>query len=586
MDSYNILNEPWIRVKYIDGTIDEIGVRKAFKDAKQIEKILPPVFRRNEIDYFCYTITKLLSTIVMSAYYKKETNFASKNRLYLEDLYKNGIYSDVLRDYLDKYEDRFDILSETHPFLQNILIKKDNDEKVLCSSEDKKYLTWNPLAPGYNNKVFGRLGTIDPDAESVIDQFKINKKECIYMLLYIAFCGSTPSANSSEENALGRKYFNLIFLESNNLANTVILNTYPLKSSSRPDEDYLKEDKPVWEMDNVLEINEYGKNGEDITKNILCRTFFPGISVLNMGFDDDGYLKGMYRIRISKEEMKRRKEKKARIVKAKEEAKKNKEKYVEEKISLSDIAENKDEISISPVKTDIIGKYFYEPAVIVRRKKNKKGEIDKEYYEYYDPKNIASKLCICATEHTNSYNNCMILDNLNNLDFIEEKQVYIYYRNMDDKLVNLLEFGYISGKNPETWKLLEDEDIHNLALYYQDIYGKIYCSLRYSLMKVYGVNKSKDGIKFVDDVIKEFSDWMEDDFFGTFTEDISNENYEAIKKNLEDRISRKALMVFDNYSKMQNNFLASVKEKKFLRYNINGILGINIKKDKKEDTNK
>lgn len=39
MASFNLLNEPWIRCVYIDGTVRLVSLRQLFKDASKIRSI-------------------------------------------------------------------------------------------------------------------------------------------------------------------------------------------------------------------------------------------------------------------------------------------------------------------------------------------------------------------------------------------------------------------------------------------------------------------------------------------------------------------------------------------------------------------
>lgn len=570
--SYNLLNESWIRVKYNSGEIKEIGIRKAFEDAEQIKGILPPVFRGDEISFYYSLIIRFLSHILMSAYYKENTGYASADRRYLKGLYENGIYSDILRDYLDKYEDRFDILSEEYPFLQNKLLKSIYDTG---SSEDKKYLTWNPLAPGNNNKVFGKIRTIDPKAKSIIDQYKMSKEEFSYYLLYTASMGNTPATQVSFESSLGKREQLTVVIKGDNLAETILLNTYPLRNSSRPDEDYYKPDMPIWEMNDIHEVMEYKK---DISSNLLCKAYYPGISILNMGFDEEGYLNGLVRVGVTEEDKKR-------IAKNKEKKEKNtdnkdkKEKEKREIMSMDDAVSSslsvnglgipydlKETISLTPA---------FNPAVILSYME--KGEESSLIMKDYKKDETASKLCICATKHTDKYDCCSLLNNISDLDYIENKEVIIFFRNMDGMKITHLELGYISGNNALTWQVLRNEDNHNLAMYYQEKYGKVVDVLRSCIKGIYPNANNASA-----NAVKELSYWMEDDFFGQFTEDLSKGmDYESVKRGIEDRLSDKAISIYEKYLKNCKDYLTGIANEKKLKNSLNNIFNKQ-KKEKKD----
>ena len=91
--------------------------KRAFMGSDQeIKDIMPPVFRGEHVDLYEVLIIRLLATIVMSAYYKEGTNYASKRLSYLENIRESGCYTDIVSTYLDKFHERFDLFSSEHPF--------------------------------------------------------------------------------------------------------------------------------------------------------------------------------------------------------------------------------------------------------------------------------------------------------------------------------------------------------------------------------------------------------------------------------------------------------------------------------------
>lgn len=111
---YNVLNEPWMLVRYLDGTAKRIGIKQAFEDAKLIREVLPPVMYGNRQYFAAFTNIHLLAVITMAAHYKPHNRFAAKRMDVWESQLRDGLDIQVILDYLDTYEDRFDIFFRRH----------------------------------------------------------------------------------------------------------------------------------------------------------------------------------------------------------------------------------------------------------------------------------------------------------------------------------------------------------------------------------------------------------------------------------------------------------------------------------------
>lgn len=181
--TYNLIDEPWIKVKYIDGTITEIGIRKCFEDAEIIDDILAPSFRRDTMHIYYIPTLRLLTTIVMASYFKPEQDFASRNFKYLRR-FENGIYTDVIKEYLDKFHDRFDVLSSEYIVAFHHQGKLgDARELTVCygSETDDRWKEWKNVQKQMIEKVRS-IWDIDTDFINSLENKKYTNGLCYFIL--------------------------------------------------------------------------------------------------------------------------------------------------------------------------------------------------------------------------------------------------------------------------------------------------------------------------------------------------------------------------------------------------------------------
>lgn len=526
---YNLLTQSWIRVRYLDGTVSKIGIRQALKDASLISGILSPVFRHEAISIYEVPVYKLLSTIVMSAYYKPETKFASKNLRYLETLKTEGLYSKVVEKYLDSFGSRFDIYSEQHPFLQNPLLK---DKFPDYNEPSDKYKSWNIMVPADNCQVFGRYRSLAADCEKPLDQYTFSNEEFAYMLLYFSYCAHSPNASWYKEKSLSAGASVFIIPKGKTLAETIIRNIMPLKTSSRPLEDNVKADAPIWELDNIFEVCEYPST--TIPKNLLLCTFWPGISVLGIPKEDNtgikNILRPVYQIQNGKNGWK----------------------------------EEFSNVSLNPDITNAVTDQYCDPHSVISKFISKKDKSEYVGYVAFSddlecftkPATVvtASALCICATGVTDQHLNCPVLENQDSSD----GRISVYYRIYDLHKCNIQSFGYLDGRNYATWQIIKNPENHENAVAYQNYYAKVRIYLEFAFKKLYDNSKITEkqaeqedeetgfrntlAEKAYANAARSFSDFVERDFFTLFTDDILNGN--DVLNNAADRLNDAAVSSF------------------------------------------
>lgn len=280
--NYNVLNEPWMLVRYINGTVKYIGVRQAFIDASDIREVLPPVMYGNKQYFAAFANLHFLAVITMAAHYKPHNRFAAKRMDVWENQLRDGLDVQVILDYLDTYEDRFDIFSETHPFLQNIkyvdkVCGNDMLSKTKVAVKDVKYISnANPFAPSANNPMIGNRRTYTSGYNYPIPMmhYQMTPADFAQILVYSPWCAS--SAPGKYPVNLYNQTNIVISPLGRNLEETILRHCVAIPHSSRPnvDDPDMLYDRPRWEWDSEEECFLHPRS------NMLANAFFNGVELL------------------------------------------------------------------------------------------------------------------------------------------------------------------------------------------------------------------------------------------------------------------------------------------------------------------
>ena len=108
--SYNLLDEPWIPVRLADGQITRVGLLDAFARSEEIIALAdtaPP--------------TLVAHYRLLVAILRRALSFGMPQGWTIEDdadWYRNGLPLDLLRDYLERWRDRFWLFHHDAPFMQ------------------------------------------------------------------------------------------------------------------------------------------------------------------------------------------------------------------------------------------------------------------------------------------------------------------------------------------------------------------------------------------------------------------------------------------------------------------------------------
>lgn len=411
----NVINDPWLYVQYLNGDIKQISIRQAFIDADNIKNIETPIFHGTKVYIYDVPVIQLFSIILLSAYFKPENSFIAHNKYFSKKLMENGWDIDLILNYLDKWQNRFNLEDEKYPFLQDIRLKdiesKDNNLGFISQN--------NLVAPGGNNLIFEHNSNNGID----INQFIPTLDELVYILLYMRTMGSSPMATYYPNKSLCGNTTMFMINYGKTLKETIIYNSLPLRDSDCDDELY---DKPIWELDSYEDIKVY--DIANLHKNVLLCTFFP-----------------------------------CHLIYAK---------IINNIVKDIVISRNSDDVILDKNTKEMLSLAYVtsNPWGIKQYIQDKKENTSFEKYKEWNKSIKLINLCIDITKKMPSGCGCKLIST----DFQDNKNAnsVIYYREYDGMKSNVLSFGKYEVKQ-DILDILLEENNHNKAIQFQDNLAKI-----------------------------------------------------------------------------------------------------------------
>lgn len=144
MSRFNLIDEKWIPVRFLDGTRDELGIRDTFSRSKEIATIEDP----------SPLVVAAVHRFLLAVLYRALEGPTDIDQA--KALFKAGLPGEKITTYLERWRDRFWLFDEKHPFAQNPNVAKWEIEP------------WTKLTAEFNaasNKVlFDHTDTEKPDA--------------------------------------------------------------------------------------------------------------------------------------------------------------------------------------------------------------------------------------------------------------------------------------------------------------------------------------------------------------------------------------------------------------------------------------
>lgn len=220
MSRFNLIDEKWIPVRFPDGTRDELGIRDTLLRAKEIAAIEAP----------SPLVVASLHRFLLAVLYRALEGPTDIDQA--KALFREGLPSDRITAYLEKWRDRFWLFDEKYPFGQNPNVPKDEIEP------------WTKLTAEYNatsNKVlFDHTDTKNPGAKE--------PKECARWLLCtmsFSISGGRGYYPSPSPNAM------MCIPRGRNLHETLCYGLVPY-----PNRDVMRGDSALWEREpKILPLN-------------------------------------------------------------------------------------------------------------------------------------------------------------------------------------------------------------------------------------------------------------------------------------------------------------------------------------------
>jgi CRISPR system Cascade subunit CasA len=212
MSRYNLIDEPWIPLRFPDGTREELGIRDTLLRAQEIAAIEDP----------SPLVVAALHRFLLAVLYRALMGPTDIDQA--RQLFREGFPAHKINDYLEKWRDRLWLFDEKYPFGQHPHVAEDEVEP------------WTKLTAEYNattNKVlFDHTSTKNPGERT--------PSECARWLIStmtFSISGGRGYYPSPSPNAI------LCIPEGNNLHSTLC---YCLVPQNR---EVIHADQPVWERE-------------------------------------------------------------------------------------------------------------------------------------------------------------------------------------------------------------------------------------------------------------------------------------------------------------------------------------------------
>ncbi|MGE0430548.1 MAG: type I-E CRISPR-associated protein Cse1/CasA [Hydrogenophaga sp.] len=214
MSHFNLIDEPWIPVRFPDGTRAELGIRDTLLRAKDIAVI----------EDASPLVVASLHRFLLAVLYRALEGPTDIDQA--KEWFKSGLPADKIEAYLDQWRDRFWLFDEKHPFGQ------------ILDFEPKIWRAWTVLAAEHNadnaKVLFDHIDVTRADAVSAgmaarwmlaTQTFSVSagKSE-------LSHTGTAPSATAAMALPLGR-----------NLEDTLLLSLVPQNRA------VAAQDLPIWE---------------------------------------------------------------------------------------------------------------------------------------------------------------------------------------------------------------------------------------------------------------------------------------------------------------------------------------------------
>ena len=216
MSRFNLIEEKWIPVRFLDGTRNELGIRDTLLGAREIDTIEDPS------PLVVAALHRFLLAVLYGAL-EGPTDIEQAKKLF-----KNGLPAEKITVYLDKWRDRFWLFDEKYPFGQ------------VPTFEPKKWRAWTTLAVEYNadtaKVLFDHTSEEEPCSISP-------SAACRWLFATQTFAVSTGNSEISYTGAAPSAGSMMVIPIGLNLQDTLCFCLIPQNRMVMVD------DRPLWERD-------------------------------------------------------------------------------------------------------------------------------------------------------------------------------------------------------------------------------------------------------------------------------------------------------------------------------------------------
>lgn len=233
---FNLLHEPWIEVLRIDGSPDTVSIKELLENAEQYQRLAASLETVN------FAILRVLLAILYRSWDSPQwRNQMAASKHWQQKWDSRSVFDSDVEDYLDEFDDRFDLRHPARPFMQVADLRTPKDE-------------WKSL------------DILIPDAGEVGDLFtmrtdiaSLSPASAAAFLIHtnaFDYSGIKSGAVGDDRVKGGRGYpigigwagwLGGTTLEGHNLLETLLLNYVPQREQAGSDEDV-----PVWELEDPL----------------------------------------------------------------------------------------------------------------------------------------------------------------------------------------------------------------------------------------------------------------------------------------------------------------------------------------------
>lgn len=240
--SFNLVDEPWIRVRDVAERVRELSLLELFSEAPHLKCL------SNDLPTQDFAILRVLLAILQRAISpgldEEDIPADVWGRLWNAP----ELPMDEISVYLEKWHSRFDLFDEEHPFMQVTGLQTCNGKLA----DSRKLLADIPDGDPLFSMRFGNAADSLPYAETV--RWLIHAHAFDASGIKSGVVGD-PLAKGGKSYPIGVGWAgNLggLYLEGNTLRETLLLNLILWGDQDDPDELFFADDLPIWEKSSCL----------------------------------------------------------------------------------------------------------------------------------------------------------------------------------------------------------------------------------------------------------------------------------------------------------------------------------------------